>query len=345
MRRVSVIIPNYNREGLIAETINNLLAQSRPPHEIILVDDGSTDGSVAVIRSFGAKVKLIQQVNQGPGAARNAGLAAATGDYIQFQDSDDLLSLNKLEAQVRQLDETGADIAFGPWAHVFIRQREVIFETCVLQHSLPPSRINLSAWLMRGWATVFQSLLFRRDFLAVTGGYRTDLRYGEDMEFFFRLLARSPRATIAADTLTLYRMDSSNKLSHDAGRSKGQRDADWAKCLYAMIEEYRARGLKMDWATRCIFLAIARKHLRYLPTATPMPTVLIHALSEEIRKLPEASLAATELWLRLLERVRLFCSGYRWLPAYQAAPATSYQIELIQNMGFGVGTPARLREK
>src|SRR5579864_366780 len=94
---VSVIVPNYNRETLIGETISNLLAQTLPPSEIIVVDDGSTDKSVDVIRSFGDKIKLIQQSNQGPGAARNAGLRIATGDFIQFQDSDDLFSLNKIE--------------------------------------------------------------------------------------------------------------------------------------------------------------------------------------------------------------------------------------------------------
>jgi glycosyltransferase involved in cell wall biosynthesis len=337
--RVSIVIPNYNRAGLVGETIENLLRQTLPPAEIIVVDDGSVDDSVKVIRSFGARVRLLEQSNQGPGAARNAGLAVATGDYIQFQDSDDLLSLNKLEAQAKLLDETGADIAFGPWAHVFIRNHQVKFESCVLQQSLPPKRIGLAAWLLRGWSTVFQSLLFRRTFLDRTGGYRTDVHYGEDMEFFFRLLAHPPRVTIAADTLTLYRVDAPNKLSHDAGLKKNRREMDWARCLSCMIEEIHASGLKTDEMTRCIFLSGIRKHLRYLKNTPEASTGLIQFLAKETRKSPEVGLVATELWLRVQERVRLFGSGYRWMPGYQAAPATLQQVQLIKDLGFDWITP------
>jgi len=332
--RISAIIPNYNRADLVGETIENLLRQSLPPYEVIVVDDGSVDDSVKIIRSFGARATLLEQSNQGPGAARNAGLAIATGDYIQFQDSDDLLSLNKLEAQAKQLDETGADIAFGPWAHVFIQNNQVKLESCVLQQSLPPTRIELSAWLLRGWSTVFQSLLFRRTFLASTGGYRTDIRYGEDMEFFFRLLLCSPRTAFATDTLTLYRVDAPNKLSHDAGLNKSRREMDWAKCLCCMIEEIRARGLKIDGMTRRIFLSGIRKHLSYLKNVPETSNGLIQFLAEETRKSHEAGLVSTELWLRVLERVRLFRSGYRWMPGYQATPATLHQIQLIQELGF-----------
>jgi len=335
-KRVSVIIPNFNREVLIAETINNLLAQTCPPHEIIVVDDGSTDGSVEVVRSFGGRVTLLQQSNQGPSAARNSALAIASGDFIQFQDSDDLFSLNKLAAQAKRLDESGADIAFGPWAHVSIRGRQVAFESCVLQQALPPQQLELFAWLLRGWSTVFQSLLFRKTFLAAVGRYRTDVRYGEDMEFFFRLLSHSPRVTFTTDTLTLYRVDAPNKLSHDAGLAKHRRETDWAKCLQCMIKETKARGLKPDFMTRWIFLARIRKHLRYLQKIPGAPTELIQSHVEEIRKMPVLCLACMELWLRILERVRLFRSDNRWMPGYQAALATSHQIKLINDLGFEV---------
>ena len=71
MNRISVIIPNFNRAGVIVATIENMLAQTLPPNEVIVVDDGSTDDSVEVIRSFGNRVTLIEQKNQGPGAARS----------------------------------------------------------------------------------------------------------------------------------------------------------------------------------------------------------------------------------------------------------------------------------
>src|SRR5580658_7896578 len=203
---VSAIVPNYNRETLIGETISNLLAQTLPAHEIIVVDDGSTDNSVDVIRGFGDKVKLIQQPNQGPGAARNAGLQIATGEFVQFQDSDDLFSLNKIETQAKLLERTGADIAFCPWVKLKIEGGNASLENHVLQQAMPSEKISLPCWWLRGWSTVFQSLLFRRSFLAKTGFYRTDLMPSEDTEFFFRLLTNSPVVEFTGKALALYRL-------------------------------------------------------------------------------------------------------------------------------------------
>ena len=336
MSAVSVIIPNFNRAGLICATIENLLAQTKPPQEIIIVDDGSTDDSLSVIRSYGSKVTLLQQSNAGPGAARNTGLKAATGRYIQFQDSDDLFSLNKLEEQARVLDETGADLVMGPWAHVMIRDNKVTFESCVLQQSAPPDSIPLSSWLLRGWATIFQGLMFRRSFLVGLGGYRTDLRYGEDMEYFFRILAASPRTAFVGNTLTLYRVDAPNKLSHDEGRSKSRREEDWGVCLDAMITETQKSPLQVDAMTRLIFRSLVRKHLRYLLSNPTCSAELRERLSREFGKVPTILLGAMELWLRLTERYRLLSTGYRWMTGYQCQPASQEQRGLIKELGFTI---------
>jgi len=136
---ISVIIPSYNRAGLIGETLRSLLNQTVPAKEIIVVDDGSTDGTAeAVEREFSVfseqftalhkpssvfsvpsvvkpSLRVIRQQNAGPGAARNRGLAEATGEFIHFFDSDDIASPNKHEVQLKALLETGADIAYGPW--------------------------------------------------------------------------------------------------------------------------------------------------------------------------------------------------------------------------------------
>src|ERR1700728_3066394 len=215
MNTISVIIPNHNRETLIGETISNLLAQTLLPQEIIVVDDGSTDKSVEVIQSFGDKIKLIQQTNQGPGAARNAGLRVATGEFIQFQDSDDLFSLNKLKVQAKLLEQTGADIAFSPWVKLRIEGRNATLENHVLQQKMPPGKLSLPCWWLRGWSTVFQSLMFRRSFLSRVGFYRTDLMPSEDSEFFFRLLTNSPNVEFTNRALMIYRLHNVNKITQD----------------------------------------------------------------------------------------------------------------------------------
>src|SRR4051812_23345434 len=86
----SVIIPAYNRAQLIGRTLQTALAQEFSDYEIIVVDDGSTDETATISASFGSKVRVMARENAGPGAARNAGIAHATGDYIVFLDSDDL---------------------------------------------------------------------------------------------------------------------------------------------------------------------------------------------------------------------------------------------------------------
>jgi Glycosyl transferase family 2 len=94
---ISVITPCYNGERYIRETLMSVVTQSRPPLEIIVVDDGSTDGSAAVAESFGSIVRVIRQANEGESAARNRGIAEARGTHLLFLDADDLLRPEALE--------------------------------------------------------------------------------------------------------------------------------------------------------------------------------------------------------------------------------------------------------
>ena len=324
----------------MGETIANVLAQTLPPHEVIVVDDGSTDNSVEVIRSFGSKIKLIQQTNQGPGAARNVGLRLASGDFIQFQDSDDLFSRNKLETQAELLEQTGADIAFSPWVKLKTERCKASLENHVLQQRMPPAKLSLPCWWLRGWSTVFQSLLFRRSFLKQVGWYRTDLLTAEDMEFFFRLLTSSPRVAFSAQPLTLYRVHSVNKITQDEGTSKARRIIDWARCLKFMMERWDSCGLKPDAMTRLIFLAGARKHLRYLRAFPDAPAELVEYLSTRVAQASDLCLASVEWGFRLAEQARLRTNGSRWMAGYQAAAPSEHQLRLIWELGLYLAASA-----
>lgn len=101
---VSVIIPTYNRARLVGEAVESVLRQTRPPCEIIVIDDGSTDNTRQVLASFGNRIMVIHQENQGVGKARNRALAVAQGRYLAFLDSDDLWMEHKLEWQVDLMD-------------------------------------------------------------------------------------------------------------------------------------------------------------------------------------------------------------------------------------------------
>ena len=101
--KISVVIPAYNAEQHIGRAIDSVLAQTRPADEIIVIDDGSTDATAEVIRSFGDRVTLIQQKNAGVSVARNTGIEAATGDWIAFLDADDEWLPEKLKRQAEHL--------------------------------------------------------------------------------------------------------------------------------------------------------------------------------------------------------------------------------------------------
>ncbi len=102
--KVSVIIPTYNREELLCETINSVLAQTFTDFEIIVIDDGSTDNTEQRVSQFGDRIRYLKQENRGVNAARNRAMSLSKGEYIALLDDDDLWKPNKLALQVDILD-------------------------------------------------------------------------------------------------------------------------------------------------------------------------------------------------------------------------------------------------
>jgi len=116
---VSVIIPAYNRAGLIGETLASVLAQTHPPAEILVVDDGSTDNTADVVRGFAPRVRYLKIDNSGPSIARNAGVAATRMPWIAFCDSDDLWRPDRLARQLELLErEPELDYIFTNFVHI-----------------------------------------------------------------------------------------------------------------------------------------------------------------------------------------------------------------------------------
>jgi glycosyltransferase involved in cell wall biosynthesis len=110
---VTVVVPAYNAEAFIADSLESVLGQTRPPDELIVVDDGSTDGTLDVVGRFGAAVRVIQQANQGHPGAYNTGFRAATSDYVARCDADDAWEPEKLERQLAAISaDPRIDVAF-----------------------------------------------------------------------------------------------------------------------------------------------------------------------------------------------------------------------------------------
>src|SRR5271170_1948910 len=106
---VSILIPAYNAEAWISDTLRSAIAQTWEQKEIIVVDDGSTDQTLAIARRFESdSVRVVPQKNQGAAAARNTALSLCHGDYIQWLDADDILAPDKIARQMAELEHMGS---------------------------------------------------------------------------------------------------------------------------------------------------------------------------------------------------------------------------------------------
>jgi len=122
MEKISVIIPAYNSAKSLCEAVDSVLAQTYPVHEIIVVDDGSTDNTKEIVTRYARRttrdVQYIYQANKGPAAARNAGLRVAKGDYIAFLDSDDLWLPEKIEKEMALFKGSNYGMVYCDMSHV-----------------------------------------------------------------------------------------------------------------------------------------------------------------------------------------------------------------------------------
>jgi glycosyltransferase involved in cell wall biosynthesis len=226
---ISVIIPAFNREALIGQTLRSLLSQTIPADEIIVVDDGSTDRTVEVAESFGGSVRVIRQKNAGPGAARNRGFKESLGDFIHFFDSDDVAIPNKQEVQLAVLLKSGADIAYGPWVKGKISTDTFSPENHVLQQGGLPYGDQVKA-LLTNWSMVPHACLFSRKIVEQSGGFPEDLLVAEDQLMYLNCLLAGAKVVHSSGTLELYRIGEADKIT-ESGGAKDRRARDWAKFL------------------------------------------------------------------------------------------------------------------
>jgi len=214
MAKVSVIIPCYNGEALLPRAVDSALAQTEPDLEIILVDDGSTDGSGALCDRYAARdgrIRVIHQKNAGLSAARNAGMAIATGDLIAFLDADDQLVPSAYETMLRAMDAVGADCACCGYQHFYddgtdgetvpapfpdgVYEGEALLNGIVLP--LLQDRLREGFFTGMVWRWLFSRSVITEEKLCFTDAYL------EDELFLIRYFSR-PARLASADT-PLYR--------------------------------------------------------------------------------------------------------------------------------------------
>ncbi len=250
---VSIVIPAYNHKQYIEQTVDSCLAQTYPNCEIIVVDDGSTDGTGEILAArYGERIQYIYQQNRGLPAARNAGTDAAKGEYIQYCDSDDQLLPTKVERCVELL-QTQADAVFAYTHCDFVEEdgRTVIPRL----HSMLPSG-DIFCKLLNGPQGNFImecAPLVRRQAVIEVGRFNESLRAAEDWDLWLRLTARYP-VVFLNEVQALYRVRA------NAMHTDGIRMATARLQVIEMARQYPGREWCIDEAAYDQIVA-ARYHV------------------------------------------------------------------------------------
>ncbi len=185
---ISVVVPSYNAGRWLAESLDSIFAQTIPPGEVVVVDDGSTDDTPAVLARYADRVRLVRSANQGLAAARNLGLALARGDWIAFHDADDLALPDRLAVLLAHLEANrGAEAVFADGEDLAGGARIV---PRALASCLSGRRLTV-ADLFAGFPAYYQSALVARDALDAAGPFDPAYRIHPDHDHAFRLFARA----------------------------------------------------------------------------------------------------------------------------------------------------------
>lgn len=222
---VSILMPAYNAEKWIRESITSARNQNWLYYELIVVDDGSSDNTFSIANAFQSKtVKVVRQEKRGASAARNRGLSLAQGDYIQWLDADDLLAPNKISEQMKYAEDGDKTLrllssAFG---YFFYRTHKAKFLPTALWQNLSPFDWLLIRFLERVWIHPAAWLVSRK-LTSQAGPWDERLSLNDDGEYFARVVAASEEVKFIPEAKSFYRqvnMSSlSNSLTHTARES------------------------------------------------------------------------------------------------------------------------------
>ncbi|MBM6817583.1 glycosyltransferase [Olsenella uli] len=261
MTRLSVIVPVYNVERWADRCLGSLLSQDFDDFEVICVNDGSTDDSrqrLAAWEEKDARVRVIDQANQGPSAARNAGIRAARGDYVSFLDADDRYLPGACGRIVSALDETGSDVlVFGgrcfpddapcpEWLTESLHPRDVTYDA-----------FSMDLLLREASRPFVWKLALRRDFLLARGlSLDEGLRFGEDQVFCFAVYPRSRRTTLISDELYEYQVVRDGSLMSGLRADFGSKMLEHNKVIERILADWSAGGFLRDHAADLVSFSL-----------------------------------------------------------------------------------------
>jgi glycosyltransferase involved in cell wall biosynthesis len=246
---VSILIPAYNAERWISESVRSALAQTWPRKEIIIVDDGSRDQTLATAEQFASEdVSIVTQENQGAAAARNHALALSQGDYIQWLDADDLLAPDKVERQMAfalQADFSKWTLLSGPWGYFCYRTHKAKFQPTPLWHDLSPVEWSTRKFEHNAHMQT-ATWLISRELTEASGLWDVRLLSNDDGEYMARVIKVSDAIKFVGESKVFYRITTSNRLSY-VGQSRPKVEA---QLLGLQLQMQHLRDLEDSRRTR-----------------------------------------------------------------------------------------------
>jgi len=279
---VSIIIPVFNKASYVRETLDSALRQTYPNIELVLVNDGSTDGSLAILKEYQSKspdkIILIDQANGGVSNATNVGIKESRGEYIQFLDADDLLSPDKIENQIRLLSgKSPKDLVSCKWVNFTDNpSKNTGFPYGVFAEF--GSGLN---WLMYSWnrqeMMADSSWLTSRFLIESSGPWNESLIINQDGEFFARVLMRSKEIIFDTKSVVYYR-------SLEEGNVSRQKTYQSAKSLLESFFCYHREILGFEDSER-IRMALKRVYLKFIYDIYPLYPDLLQEANYLIKKL------------------------------------------------------------
>jgi len=256
---VSIIIPAYNSAEYLPETLQSVVAQTYRPIELLVVDDGSTDATVVLVKQWLAehaqksdfRGRLLRQTHRGGAAARNLGLAQAEGEWIQFLDADDTLARDKLSRQIALLSESSGALTYCSWRYLHGEDGNFRPGNVRQATPLPPDADPLKLHL-EGWFCPIHGYLWPRQLLQALGGFDSSLAADQDAELLMRALVSGTKLVFTPDTEVQYRLHDSGQISRSVSRSKLRSRLRVVKTIAGLLEAQGSlESYRESLAIRC----------------------------------------------------------------------------------------------
>lgn len=246
---ISVIIPVYNIQQHLRECLDSVLGQSYPHLQVICVDDGSTDESPAILEEYARKdlrVQVIRQQNAGPGAARNTGLEAATGEYVIFLDSDDWFEPDFLAKMVDTAQREGADVAICRAVEFDTNSGRELPSEWMMKKQYLPGKLAFAPQEMADHLFQFTygmpwDKFYRRELLTTSGIRYPALKNSEDLAFVYPTLLAATRIAVVDQVLIHHRI---NRMASVSNSRCGQPEAPYE--AFQIVKEYLEQHQLMD---------------------------------------------------------------------------------------------------